>query len=57
MEQQLSLVILLHPLAKYFTVAFWVVGRETELLVKRPGQTYETWRHSELWSNLIEAVV
>ena len=52
MKDQLSAVVLLHPLTKIRTPAFWVVRKKAEILVKSTAHIPKTRRHTELWRNL-----
>ena len=57
MKEQISAVVLLHPLKKIRIPDFWVVCTKAELLVKSTAHILKTRRHTELWTNLFNIVL
>ena len=53
-KEQLSAVVLLHPLTKIRTPAFWVVCTKAKLLVKSTAHILNTRQHTKLWRNLFK---
>lgn len=50
-------MVVLHPLSEELTMAFGVIGTETELFVKGSGKGVEVGGNSKLGSNFLQAVV
>ena len=57
MKEQLSAVVLFHPLTRIRTPAFWLVCTKAELLVKSTAHILKTRHHTEFWRNLFKIVL
>ena len=46
MHQKINWITLHHTGPELLAMTFWIVGRETELLVERTDDVSQIWRHS-----------